>query len=720
MTERRWRDAGRAIATVFAIALVLAICFVGRGALLAGSSDIALPKHGDSPGRLQFRASFSKRADVRNSSDEFIQSADALENLEGRLRTFLSDLSVFKGAVAAHPEAFRRAAVEIEASRREFLRLAQVLPGAAGSQEMSSFGNGSKQTDTSSETDTQHPLHASSASAREKQDVTPVTHALLPFIVVSLVCVAVGIGRDMPPFDLFSADIFSPLEMAVAFTMSTIVGLLLVENYVTFTRDQNPFSLYTVELVVCFVAVTTTIPMLAGTYRTVERWKTFVSPFALLWFGALWSSGGASMLPYLRDPGRSFSDDPARVALAVVTAVLYMMLLFASGARVSYALGLRFKLLVPFHEACAKKCKAYADALLRGEVDRSAAPIVVPAALLVQIVGSAAIISIVVIGMALFGWKRYEELSWYALELLRPLQPAFNFFGYPITSAYLQDTMSRVVVTYFGALACASCYSIWLFFSVFFGYKRMFMDMELSRPFQGHELLGAAEASNTLNPQWATYCAGALMGNALMALFVITAGLWLIFLVLSLPPFWELQWSLRNWWMFYGLLYITRRLTFMYVIPRFVVTDSGVVLHQRAWGLLFPTLSLLNFVLGATSGVVRWLVMFPYLLCVFFRIDFTFLPGKFCEWDWSYQPFLCLVMHAHQRLNPTLIAAEIGAEHAAHDSPTSSQQGVALADTSSRSAGQGGSDDPARRALQAGAPSCDAGASAARAVAAAA
>eukprot|EP00434_Breviolum_minutum_P010347 symbB.v1.2.009130.t1/scaffold577.1/size258142/5 len=60
------------------------------------------------------------------------------------------------------------------------------------------------------------------------------------------------------------------------------------------------------------------------------------------------------------------------------------------------------------------------------------------------------------------------------------------------------------------------------------------------------------------------------------------------------------------------------------------------------------------------------MVIAPYLLIHFFRIDITYLPSDLCDWDWSFQPFVSLVMHSYRRLNPILLAtvAELGSRSA--------------------------------------------------------
>lgn len=189
----------------------------------------------------------------------------------------------------------------------------------------------------------------------------------------------------------------------------------------------------------------------------------------------------------------------------------------------------------------------------------------------------------------------------------------------------------------------------------------MFADLAMGRRYHGQELVKSA-GPGIFHAQWATYCCGALIGNAAMALVLLMFILWLLFLVLSLPQFWQMMWGFRKWWIVYGLTYATRWSIFRFVIPQKVVTDDGAVLRRRVWDLVFPTLTLLNFVLGATSGVIRSVVIAPYLLIHFFRVDITYLPSDLCDWDWSFQPFVSLVLHSYRRLNPILLAtvAELG------------------------------------------------------------
>lgn len=146
------------------------------------------------------------------------------------------------------------------------------------------------------------------------------------------------------------------------------------------------------------------------------------------------------------------------------------------------------------------------------------------------------------------------------------------------------------------------------------------------------------------------------MGNCIMGTFVIGVLVFTLSILMSLTQFWGFVWSFHDWAILYSLLYITRYTIFRWIIPRYVVTDEGAVLQRRIWALLFPTLMLLNFIVGATSGALRSIVLMPFLLVRFFRVDITFLPDGLEDWDWSFHPFLSLVMHAHARLNPVMWA----------------------------------------------------------------
>ncbi|OLP94986.1 hypothetical protein AK812_SmicGene22949 [Symbiodinium microadriaticum] len=108
-----------------------------------------------------------------------------------------------------------------------------------------------------------------------------------------------------------------------------------------------------------------------------------------------------------------------------------------------------------------------------------------------------------------------------------------------------------IIATFYLAWVCCGVYLIWLMRSVLHGYRRMFREFSLGRRYHGQDLVRAVGPS-VFHAQWATYTCGALIGNAAMALVLFMFVLWLLFLVLSLPQFWEAQWALRNWWILYG------------------------------------------------------------------------------------------------------------------------------------------------------------------------
>ncbi|CAE8586410.1 unnamed protein product, partial [Polarella glacialis] len=346
----------------------------------------------------------------------------------------------------------------------------------------------------------------------------------------------------------------------------------------------------------------------------------------------------------------------------VVYWLLYAALLVCSFAKVARAFGSPLRIFEPFYEVASRECKEHVAARLAGRAD-SIPPVVMPAALLVPVVGVAAVISMLVLDLGFVAWQRHNELRNLAAAMLSPLTPILQWH-HPLEQ--IDHAVFRVLICFYVALAVSAIYVAWLLRTVFRGYQRVFRDLALARPYHGCDLV-ASSGPSVFHAQWATYFAGALLGNVLMGFGLVHILLWLVLLVLSLPQFWQLQWSIRSWWFLYALLYITRKGIFTFVIPRYVVTDSGVVLRRRVWALLFPTLTILNLILGATSGMIRSLVIFPYLLCHFFRVDVTFLPGELSDWDWSFQPFLCLVLHTHSRLNPILLAlvSELGSVHGA-------------------------------------------------------
>eukprot|EP00434_Breviolum_minutum_P010349 symbB.v1.2.009132.t1/scaffold577.1/size258142/7 len=143
------------------------------------------------------------------------------------------------------------------------------------------------------------------------------------------------------------------------------------------------------------------------------------------------------------------------------------------------------------------------------------------------------------------------------------------------------DQSAMIIVSYYLALLCGAWYEIWLMRTVLHGYRRIFADLVKGRRYHGQELVKTA-GPGIFHAQWGTYCCGALIGNAAMALVLLMFILWLLFLVLSLPQFWQMLWGFRSFWIVYGLTYATRWSIFRFVIPQKVVTDDGSVLRRRA------------------------------------------------------------------------------------------------------------------------------------------
>lgn len=283
-------------------------------------------------------------------------------------------------------------------------------------------------------------------------------------------------------------------------------------------------------------------------------------------------------------------------------------------------------------------------------------PVPLPPALLAPVLGAGIFLTLVILMLFLNAWNAPKRIHVIALNFLRPWEPILDWAGISIPQDGLDKFgFMNALVTFYIALGCSALQSAWLLVTVIQGYKRMFRQMAQGHAWHGKEVY--THSPTSFHAQWATYFAGALMGNAILGVVFILFPLWIILFMLSLGEFWSLMWSLRSYLAFYALLYITRYCVFNFVVPQYVVTDEGLVLRPLVWSILFPSLTLLNFIQGALSGLIRFGVMFPYLLLQYVRVDMTFLPGEFSNWDFSFQPFVSLVLQAHRQLNPVLIAA---------------------------------------------------------------
>lgn len=483
----------------------------------------------------------------------------------------------------------------------------------------------------------------------------PLEQVAQPLLAMGLVCAAVAASWGRRPFDLFSADVHSRAEVALSFTIATFVSMSLANTWTIQLLAKNPLVLYVGQLVMCFLSTTATVPIVVGGHRKSPPWLAYASLAVVLWFLTLWLTSDASIIRFaklseLAAPGeRSWES-----STGPVITLLGVALLAASGRKVAYVLGSRRHCVEPFYVRHERDCVRYLRARLGARGTRLEAPTHLPTALLVGLLGVGSFMCVTIVKMACWSISDYEILHNLVLGALAVWQPLFKWADAALPLEDMSFALTRSLVCFQLALACAACYVAWLLRTVVHGYRRLFSALMRAEPYQGRGL--AEQCPGVFHAMWGTYFAGALIGNCMMAFAVVGCLVFGISLMLSLGQFWSLMWSARDWYILYGLLYVTRYCIFRWVIPRYVVTDEGAVQRRRVWALLFPTLMLLNFVVGATSGVLRFVVMLPFMLVDFFRVDKTFLPEHLVDWDWSFQPFVSLVTHAHSRLNPVMFA----------------------------------------------------------------
>ncbi|CAJ1346675.1 unnamed protein product, partial [Effrenium voratum] len=274
-----------------------------------------------------------------------------------------------------------------------------------------------------------------------------ISRQLEPFIAVGLICVTVALMKGRRPLDLFSVDIFSPWEASLAFTLSSLTGFLLVNQWVLSFLPSNPFTLYFSELAICFLAVTTCVPLLMGGSQLAMTWHTVASFVAVIAFGALCLADEISRVVYFffaQDSAQAESEDDGLVVVpCFVVFVLYFGLFSISLMKVAHKCGIPWSCLEPYSVACVRSCKAYVAARLAGRASASEAPVPLPAAVLVQVVGVGAFMAMIILQFGYVAWVRYNELRQLAVALLRPIDPIFRMAGAPLPMDTVDFAMPR-------------------------------------------------------------------------------------------------------------------------------------------------------------------------------------------------------------------------------------------------------------------------------------
>ncbi|CAJ1417273.1 unnamed protein product [Effrenium voratum] len=302
-----------------------------------------------------------------------------------------------------------------------------------------------------------------------------ISRQLEPFIAVGLICVTVALMKGRRPLDLFSVDIFSPWEASLAFTLSSLTGFLLVNQWVLSFLPSNPFTLYFSELAICFLAVTTCVPLLMGGSQLAMTWHTVASFVAVIAFGALCLADEISRVVYFffaQDSAQAESEDDGLVVVPCFVVFVPFGLFSISLMKVAHKCGIPWSCLEPYSVACVRSCKAYVAARLAGRASASEAPVPLPAAVLVQVVGVGAFMAMIILQFGYVAWVRYNELRQLAVALLRPIDPIFRMAGAPLPMDTVDFAMPRILVSFYLALGCGALYEFWLMRSVLRGYRR--------------------------------------------------------------------------------------------------------------------------------------------------------------------------------------------------------------------------------------------------------
>lgn len=322
----------------------------------------------------------------------------------------------------------------------------------------------------------------------------------------------------------------------------------------------------------------------------------------------------------------------------------------------------------PYYKRHANRCIDYTRRRLLGEQGLDP-PAQLPAALITAIITVSGIM--VVFAVIITMWVTWKSHQWqkhaipFARWLFHTVEPflalALEVMDVKMSISVDLDMAEyiawSITITFYIALGSAVCFEMWLLWKTQVGYRYIFRQMVRGKPYLG---CSAVQASpDSFHPAYSTFFAGALFGTAMLSFWWMCMTSWLVLAVLSSPQLWNAIWSAREYWIVYLLTYLTRRfLVYNWSLKR-IVGSNGQVWRPRVWALAYPTLMIYNFVLGTLNGVIRGIFSSILLTSNFFRIDTSLLPEQKCSFDFGYQPFLCLVLHAYRRTNPILIAVVV-------------------------------------------------------------
>lgn len=481
----------------------------------------------------------------------------------------------------------------------------------------------------------------------------PGTRIIQLLMVSVLIVAGFATLRQRQSFDLFSPLVYSRGHVSVAFTIASFVSLAAGNSARINSFSDNPFSIYIVQLLVCFFGVFSTLPIVVGVYQGSSKFLVTASFICIVWFLAIWVTSSANSIQFFLK-ARDTDGTPTKRTADVVVTVLGIVLLVFSGRHLALHLCPREPRFPPFYKVHAEACQNY----LRNRLRPGAAthlPVHLPVALCICMLVVSTFMVILFLSSLYWAISNYTTLHDWVMDFVFPLQPLFTKAGYPLPLDDMNFAVVRSLICFSIALVASALVTARILLNVVFGYEKLFTQLARDQRYQGRSVI-EKYGPKVFDATWGTYLAGALMGNCIMASTVIGLLSFSFSMILSLSQFWAAVWSEWRWGLFYILLRLTQFIAFKWVVPIYVVTSDGSVVRPRCWALLFPTLTLLNFIVGATAGVVRSVVLMPFLLVRFFRVDLTILPDGQEDWDWSFQPFLSLVMHAHSRLNPVMWA----------------------------------------------------------------
>lgn len=187
----------------------------------------------------------------------------------------------------------------------------------------------------------------------------------------------------------------------------------------------------------------------------------------------------------------------------------------------------------------------------------------------------------------------------------------------------------------------------------FYGYAQIIGKAQVGDySFQGGTQLKKDNSRELPRPDYATLYPGVFMSTALIGSIVVWASAWLVFSLVTSWWFIQQVWG----WLYYPIIYLVLMQIVQQVLKR-VVLDllcmrEGEIRRPRLFSLVWGFLIFINFILGIYAAISRLLMLAPFLILKFQRLDQSLLDEEYVLWDGGFGAFLTTVALAYEQQNP--------------------------------------------------------------------